>query len=144
MSKHGTALATKKSARRVLVRATTIGVDLGDQWSNYCMLDEDGEITEEGRFRASMLNAGAGSSGPEWIASPKVAFAAYYRAGYYPRIFSPDTTNQAHPGTIMGYGGPGSPNTNKWTIREVIFDWLHKFWKIQGTERCRGTRSIRI
>jgi transposase len=53
MSKHGTVLATKKSARRVLVGATTIGVDLGDQWSHYCMLDEDGEITEEGRFRTT-------------------------------------------------------------------------------------------
>jgi transposase len=57
MSKHGTVLATKKSARRVPVRATTMGVDLGDQWSHYCMLDEDGEITEEGRFRASATEA---------------------------------------------------------------------------------------
>jgi hypothetical protein len=46
-------LATKKSARRVLVGATTVGVDLGDQWSHYWMLDEDGEITEEGRFRTT-------------------------------------------------------------------------------------------
>jgi transposase len=53
MSKHGTVLATKKSARRVLVGATTIGMDLRDQWSHYCMLDEDGEITEEGRFRTT-------------------------------------------------------------------------------------------
>ena len=53
MSKQGAVLATKKSARRVLVEATTVGVDLGDQWSHYCILDEDGEITEEGRFRTS-------------------------------------------------------------------------------------------
>jgi transposase len=46
-------LATKKSARRVLVGATTVGVDLGDQWSHYWILDEDGEITEEGRFRTT-------------------------------------------------------------------------------------------
>jgi hypothetical protein len=49
MSKQGAVLATKKSARRDLVGATTVGVDLGDQWSHYCILDEDGEITEEGR-----------------------------------------------------------------------------------------------
>jgi transposase len=42
-----------EGARRVLVGATTVGVDLGDQWSHYCILDEDGEITEEGRFRTS-------------------------------------------------------------------------------------------
>ena len=53
MSKQGAVLATKKSARRVLVGATTVGVDLGDQWSHYCILDEDGEITEECRFRTS-------------------------------------------------------------------------------------------
>src|SRR5277367_5967718 len=53
MSKQGAVLATKKSARRVLVGATTVGVDLGDQWSHYCILDGDGEITEEGRFRTN-------------------------------------------------------------------------------------------
>lgn len=77
----------------------------------------------------SMLHAGAGSAGLEWIASPKVAFAVYYSADYYSRNFSPDTTNQADPGTIIGYGGPGSPNTNNRTIQEVTFDWLHTFWK---------------
>jgi transposase len=44
MSKQGAVLATKKSARRVLVGATTVGVDLGDQWSHYCILDEDGRL----------------------------------------------------------------------------------------------------
>jgi hypothetical protein len=77
----------------------------------------------------SMLHAGAGSAGFEWIASPKVAFAVYYSADYYSRNFFPDTTNQADPGTIIGYGGPGSPNTNNRTIQEVTFDWLHTFWK---------------
>jgi hypothetical protein len=77
----------------------------------------------------SMLHAGAGSAGIEWIASPRVAFAVYYSADYYSRNFFPDTTNQADPGTIIGYGGPGSPNTNNRTIQEVTFDWLHTFWK---------------
>ena len=54
----------------------------------------------------SMLHAGAGSAGLEWIASPKVAFAVYYSADYYSRDFFSDTTNTAHPGTIIGYGGP--------------------------------------
>jgi hypothetical protein len=77
----------------------------------------------------SMLHAGAGFAGLEWIASPKVALAVYYSADYYSRKFFPDTTNQADPGTIIGYGGPGSPNTNNRTIQEVTFDWLHTFWK---------------
>jgi len=30
---------------------TTVGVDLGDQWSRYCVLDRDGTIIEEDRER---------------------------------------------------------------------------------------------
>jgi len=77
----------------------------------------------------SMLHAGAGSAGLEWRASPKEAFAIYYGADYYGRNFFPDTTNTAHPGTIIGYGGPGSPNTNNRAIQQITFDWLLTFWK---------------
>jgi hypothetical protein len=78
-----------------------------------------------------MLHAGAGSAGLEWRASDKEAFAVYYGADYYGRNFFPDTTNTAHPGTIIGYGGPGSPNTNNRAIQQVTFDWLLTFWKNQ-------------
>jgi len=57
----------------------------------------------------SMLHAGAGSAGLEWRATPKQAFAVYYGADYYGRNFFPDTTNAAHPGTIIGFGGAGFP-----------------------------------
>ncbi len=77
----------------------------------------------------SMVHAGAGSAGLEWVASEKEAFAVYYGADYYGRNFFPDTTNTAHPGTIIGFGGPGSPDTNNRAIQEVTFDWLQTFWK---------------
>src|SRR5882724_9573523 len=32
---------------------TTVGVDLGDRWSRYCVLDRDGTIIEEDRVRTS-------------------------------------------------------------------------------------------
>jgi hypothetical protein len=79
--------------------------------------------------RPSMVHAGAGSAGFEWIATPKNAFAMYYAANYFQRNFFPDTTNTANPTTIIGYGGPGSPNTNNRAIQEVTFDWLQTFWK---------------
>jgi len=44
-------------------------------------------------------------------------------------ISIPDTTNAAAPGVIIGYGGPGSPNTNNRVIQEYTFDWLQTFWK---------------
>jgi hypothetical protein len=77
----------------------------------------------------SMVHAGAGSAGLEWIASEKEAFAVYYGGDYYGRNFFPDTTNAAHPGTIIGFGGPGSPNTNNRALQQVTFDWLQTFWK---------------
>ena len=32
---------------------TTIGIDIGDQWSQYCVLNGTGEVIEEGRFRTN-------------------------------------------------------------------------------------------
>jgi transposase len=31
----------------------TIGIDLGDIWSHYCTLNEDGEVVDQGRFRSN-------------------------------------------------------------------------------------------
>ena len=33
----------------------TIGIDLGDQWSQFCILDAAGEIHEEGRVKSTRL-----------------------------------------------------------------------------------------
>lgn len=77
----------------------------------------------------SMVHAGASSAGIEWIATEKQAFAVYYGADYFGRNFFPDTTNTATPGNIIGYGGPGSPNTNNRAIQQATFDWLQTFWK---------------
>ena len=77
----------------------------------------------------SMVHAGSGSAGFEWRASRKEAFAVYYGADYYGRNFFPDTTNTANPSAIIGYGGPGSPNTNNRAIQQITFDWLLTFWK---------------
>src|SRR5579864_2998243 len=77
----------------------------------------------------SMVHAGAASAGLEWRATEKEAFAVYYGADYFGRNFFPDTTNTAEPGTIIGYGGPGSPNTNNRAIQQATFDWLNTFWK---------------
>jgi transposase len=32
---------------------TTIGIDLGDVWSHYCTINQDGEVVDRGRFRTS-------------------------------------------------------------------------------------------
>ena len=76
----------------------------------------------------SMVHAGAGSTGLEWRATPKQAFAVYYAADYFGQNFFPDTTDTMNPGKIIGFGGPGSPNTNNRTIQQVTFDWISTFW----------------
>ncbi len=77
----------------------------------------------------SMVHAGAGSAGLEWRATPKNAFAVYYGADYLGRNFFPDTTDTMKPGTIIGFGGPGSPNTNNRAIQQATFDWISTFWQ---------------
>jgi hypothetical protein len=31
----------------------TVGIDLGDRFSHYCVLNQEGEVVEEGRMRTS-------------------------------------------------------------------------------------------
>lgn len=50
MSKH-TSRKSEKRSRKSSPEQITIGIDLGDLWSHYCILDDDAEIVEEGRFR---------------------------------------------------------------------------------------------
>ena len=59
----------------------------------------------------------------------KQAFAVYYGADYLDAISSPTQRIPPAPDTIIGYGGPGSPNTNNRAIQQITFDWLLTFWK---------------
>jgi transposase len=46
--------ATKQSENAPgMPKRWTVGIDLGDQWSRYCVLDEEGEVIEEGRFKTT-------------------------------------------------------------------------------------------
>src|ERR1035438_1616570 len=39
--------------RRSSKAGMTIGIDLGDIWSHYCTLNQDGEVVDRGRFRTN-------------------------------------------------------------------------------------------
>ena len=41
--------------RSVAKVGMTIGIDLGDVWSHYCTLNEEGEVVDRGRFRTTLL-----------------------------------------------------------------------------------------
>src|ERR1700744_1655004 len=42
-----------KSPHRGSRGGMTIGIDLGDVWSHYCTIDEEGEVIDRGRFRTN-------------------------------------------------------------------------------------------
>jgi transposase len=44
--------ASSKKTKKVSDQLT-IGIDIGDQWSHYCTLNDSGELIEEGRFRTT-------------------------------------------------------------------------------------------
>jgi transposase len=52
MKKHTQHLIAEIPRRSSRV-GTTIGIDLGDIWSHYCTLNEDGEVVDRGRFRTN-------------------------------------------------------------------------------------------
>ena len=41
--------SSKKKKQKVSEK-NTIGIDIGEQWSHYCVLDAEGEVIEEGTF----------------------------------------------------------------------------------------------
>ena len=49
----------------------TIGIDLGDRYSHYCVLDKDGEVLEEGRLSTNpkAFQQRFGSAGPAGLPS---------------------------------------------------------------------------
>jgi transposase len=54
----GETIAMKKPSKHLIAEVPrsvakarmTIGIDLGDVWSHYCTLNEDGEVVDRGRF----------------------------------------------------------------------------------------------
>jgi transposase len=42
-----------KSPLRGFRGGTTIGIDLGDVWSHYCTINEEGAVIDRGRFRTN-------------------------------------------------------------------------------------------
>jgi transposase len=49
-TKHHLIAEVPRSSSRVEM---TIGIDLGDVWSHYCTLNQDGEVVDRGRFRTT-------------------------------------------------------------------------------------------
>ncbi len=53
MKKPSQHLIIAEVPRSITKVGTTIGIDLGDVWSHYYTLNEDGEVVDRGRFRTT-------------------------------------------------------------------------------------------
>jgi transposase len=59
-----------KVATSTTASSLTLGIDLGDQWSQFCLLDANGTVCQEGRVRStrSAFQARFGALAPARIA----------------------------------------------------------------------------
>jgi transposase len=52
-------ISQKETPKKIATtRNVTIGIDIGDRWSHYCILEAQGEVVEEGRFRTTATSVG--------------------------------------------------------------------------------------
>lgn len=78
-------------------------------------------------FRAALIHSGSGMGGFEWDATKKTTISAYYGGAYFQRRYGIDPSVKAL--TYVGYGYPGSPNTQNRAIQEGSFATTTSLWK---------------
>jgi hypothetical protein len=76
-------------------------------------------------FVPSLIHAGSGIGGFEWQLHKSLLYG-YYGGAYFGRDFSEDPNK---PGTLVGYGYTGSPNSQNRAIQEGTFGVIQTFWK---------------
>ncbi|HSY19266.1 MAG TPA: hypothetical protein VK815_13065 [Candidatus Acidoferrales bacterium] len=72
----------------------------------------------------SPVHSASGILGFEWQVLPKTMLAAYYSLEKISQDFQ-----QTGPTTFVGYGFPGSPNSQNRSIEEYTVDAIETFWK---------------
>jgi hypothetical protein len=84
------------------------------------------QATTTSPFTPSPVHAYSGIAGLEYQVTKTSFLDAYYGFGYYGRDFS---VNPSAPTTMVGYGQPGSANTNNKAIQEGTVGWTQTFWQ---------------
>lgn len=78
-------------------------------------------------FSAAMIHSGSGIGGFEWMLTKATTISSYYSGAYYQRRYGLDPSIKAP--TFIGYGYPGSPNTNNRVIKEASFASITTLWQ---------------
>jgi hypothetical protein len=84
------------------------------------------QLTTTSPFTPSPVRAYSGIGGFEWQAKKSVMLYGYYSGAYYGRNFSVNPS--APTGPMVGYGFPGSANSNNRSIQEGTIGWIQTFF----------------
>lgn len=78
-------------------------------------------------FSAALIHSGSGIGGFEWDVPGHTTIASYYSSAYFQRRYGLDPDVKTP--TYIGYGFPGSANTNNRTIHEITFASISTLWQ---------------
>jgi len=78
-------------------------------------------------FSAALIHSGSGIGGFEWTINKRTTLSSYYSSAYFQRRYALDPTVKT--ATYVGYGFPGSANTNNRTIQEASFASITTLWQ---------------
>jgi hypothetical protein len=76
-------------------------------------------------FVPSLEHAGAGLAGFEWQLTHKLQWFSYYGGNYFSKNYSIDPTT----GKDVGYGYPGSSNSQNREFQEISTGFIQTFWQ---------------
>ncbi|WP_162601799.1 coiled-coil domain-containing protein [Occallatibacter savannae] len=79
-------------------------------------------------FSAQMIHAGSFIAGAEWRPTRNTVIALTYSGAYFARSFSFDPSTR----TLIGYGYPGSANSNNRSVQEGTLATQTKLWTRPG------------
>lgn len=97
---------------------------LGGMGPGFVVL-QDGSVTAP--FHAALIHSGSAIGGFEWMVTNNTTISAYYSGAYFQRRYGLDPS--ANMPTYVGYGYPGSANTNNRIIREASFASISTLWQ---------------
>jgi hypothetical protein len=79
-------------------------------------------------FSVQVVHSGSGIAGAEWLAHKDSVIALTYSSAYFARAFSTDPST----GELVGYGFPGSSNSNNRVLQEGTLATQTTLWKWPG------------
>lgn len=78
-------------------------------------------------FEAALIHSGSAIGGFEWILGKRTTIASYYSGAYFQRRYGLDPSLKT--ATYVGYGFPGSANSNNRIINEASFATTTTLWQ---------------